>query len=737
MKLNVSKKILATIIISIFLFLIKTNSALADNYNLIPNPSFEFGTSSPLEWETNNSSTCINSQNTPQSSFEWSSEITQSGSQSLALKNIYWEDIYNPDIPGLWITSNYIETPRNPKGYEFSTWVYASKNNHSIYPRLTVCTYDINNKLSTQSEITLNEIPEAETWFELKSVLILSDPKIKIILGSRCSYEPPQQTVPPCTGSLWFDNTTVRPINSMIAHTFNDINEDSNLNWGEENLTQWEVSLYQDSDCTNNHIKTTGWTNKNGDIIFTVYSIFPPTSFPPGNYSIQQTFRMLKTTPYAHVVDARDEGWINTTPTCQNVTLNDGETPAVYFGNYKAPSFPYLSQLDPAWKDLTYDHASTSNPFFCGTTIGGCGCAITSSAMLLKYYGVTKAPDGSETNPNTLNTWLKNNSGYAFGALKWNSIAAYSVKANEVFGTQKIRFVGTGAANDFTTLDSDLSNSKPDIISEPGHFIVATKKDGTDYGIADPAYKTRTTLASYSNSFTGIRRYEKTNTDLSAIYISTPTPNDLFITDSLGRSTGKNPDTGEILTQIPNSHYFVEPSFTDQTDPNSQVPSSGVTTLVIINPGEGTFNLNSKFGPIDISAYDTLGNIQVKNFSTIEPDTFELNYSAVTGSDFNVYQKVSIDLKPQNLNKGNGVFPLVIKSDDNFNVQDIDFQSIRLTPPQISPIKFPLLISSGKDSKKDMQIFFLASQIPPNENLCLTGLTVDNIAFKSCSTFPL
>ncbi len=433
-------------------------------------------------------------------------------------------------------------------------------------------------------------------------------------------------------------------------------------------------------------------------------------------------------------IDARNDGWVNTTPTCQNITLNEGETPIVHFGNYLTPPFPYLSQLDPNWANVEYDHASSIGPFFCGTTIGGCGCAITSSAMLLKYYGVAKAPDGTETNPDTLNSWLKNNRGYTFGALKWNSIAAYSVKANESFGTQKIRFVGVGNLNDFSTLDTDLTNNKPDILSQPGHFIVATKKDGTSYSIADPAYESRKTLDSYSNSFTGIRRFEKTNTDLSALYISTPWPNDLFIIDSLGRRAGKDPQSGQIFTEIPNSYYFLEPSLTDQTQQNAQTPDSGVNTLVIINPPQGTFGLQSQSGPIDISAYDTLGNIKVKNFSTASPDSFEINYSPNIGPDFSVYQKIKIEVKPQNLNKGNGVIPVVIKSDNNFNAQDVDFNSIRFTSAQITPIKFPLLVQNGNDNKKDLQAFFFANKIPPDPNLCLSGVTTYGLTFKGCDT---
>lgn len=737
MKLITVSRIISLVFAAFIILLIKSNPVYASNYNLIPNPSFELGESNPLEWEINNSPRCITSQNEPQLNFEWSSEISQSGTRSISLKNIYWEDIYNPVIPGQWITKDFIDITPSPSGYEFSAWVYAGKNNHSISPRIGVCVYDKNEILLSQSEITPEQTPEAVTWFELKSTMALSSirgSKIKIILNSRCSFNPKQITEIPCAGSFWFDNISVRPINAIVAHTFNDLNKNGYPDWKEENLTGWENTLYMGSDCAEGHIKTSGWTNTNGNIIFTTNTYFPPTSFPPGSYSVKQTFYML-TTVFPFRTDARNEGWINTTPTCQNITLDEGQTPTVYFGNVRSdPLFPYLSQLDPTWKDLTYDHASTTNPFFCGTTIGGCGCAITSSAMLLNYYGADKAPNGQPTNPATLNDWLYQNQGYSFGALKWNSVAAFSVKAHEAFSTQEIRFVGAGSANDFSTLDTDLANNKPDILSEPGHFIVATKKADTSYLISDPAYESRKTLEAYGNSFTGIRRFEKTSTDLSALYITTPAPNDLFITDSLGRRAGKEPQTGQTLTEIPNSYYFLEPSLIDQTQQNAQASSAGVNTLVIINPPQGTFDLQSQSGPIDVSAYDTLGNIKVKNFSPISPDSFEINFSPNLGSDFSVFQKAKIEIKPQNLNRGNGVIPVVIKSDNNFDAQDIDFNSIRFTSAQIIPVKFPLFVQNGKDNKKDMQVFFFANEIPPDSNLCLTGITTDGLTFKGCST---
>src|SRR3989338_5941616 len=77
---------------------------------------------------------------------------------------------------------------------------------------------------------------------------------------------------------------------------------------------------------------------------------------------------------------------------------------------------PYFSQIDPTWGSQEYDSGNTLD-LWCGSTLAQCGCAVTSAAMLLKYYGVDKSPTGESTDPGTLNNWLKANRGYIGGDL--------------------------------------------------------------------------------------------------------------------------------------------------------------------------------------------------------------------------------------------------------------------------------------------------------------------------------
>ncbi|PIR99272.1 hypothetical protein COT87_00355 [Candidatus Collierbacteria bacterium CG10_big_fil_rev_8_21_14_0_10_44_9] len=507
---------------------------------------------------------------------------------------------------------------------------------------------------------------------------------------------------------------------------FQDKNQNSLMDEREWPIQYWDMKLFKGNGCEGSPISE-GQTKIGGVRL---------TSNQGGEHSVLE----------AILPSWADENypfdWLNTTGgACQNVLLEAGKIPQIKFGNYpilRTFFTPYVSQKDPLWSSKEYDHGNTTGPFFCGTTIGGCGCAITSAAMVLVYLGVGMSPNGDWTNPDSLNTWLKENNGYAFGALKWNSIAAYSVKTYEIFGTthdvHKVRFVGVGSANNYSLLDTDLASYKPVILEEPGHFIVGKEKQDTTYAINDPAFENKTTLASYNNSFLSMRRFEKTNTDLSSIYISTPAPNDLLITDSQGRKAGKDPQTGQTFSEIPNSYYFLEPSFADQSQENPQTPQEGqgVNMLVIINPDLGSYNLNSsQASSIDFSSYDRNGDISVKEFSTNSSENFGLDYSPEPGYQFHVYQNVQIEIEGGYPKKA-GVVPVILKSGKNFDIDEVDLSTLLFAQTETSKDKANL-VSTGKDSKKDLKVFFDAKIIDWTKDWCLTGQTITQTEFKGCS----
>lgn len=415
---------------------------------------------------------------------------------------------------------------------------------------------------------------------------------------------------------------------------------------------------------------------------------------------------------------------------------------------------PYFNQTDSPWGPQEYDHANSMGPFFCGSTITQCGCALTSAAMLLKYYGVDKSPTGEPTTPGSLNNWLKANSGYAFGSIKWTSVGTYSLKANQNFGTQKIKFNGYGnGQNDFDTLNQDLNQDKPVILEEANHFIVATGIQESTYSINDPRWQDKSTLESYGNQFRNMRRYEKTSTDLSTIYISTPTPTELFLTDRLGRRVGKDPITGIVYNEIPNSFYILEPTLIDDSVDNSSTPpdNSGVTTLVIINPTEGnfdvkTFNFTENYA-INFSGYDRNGDINQKEFiqmtSANGTQVYDLNYSPESDSQFEVSQIVDIDIKPDTdqdpINPwSKGVLPVAVLTTPNFDATAINVSTIEFgSGKSKEEHEKGHLKDIDNDGDIDLVLHFktqdIGIQIEDTE-ICLTGMTINSTHIKGCDS---
>ena len=146
---------------------------------------------------------------------------------------------------------------------------------------------------------------------------------------------------------------------------------------------------------------------------------------------------------------------------------------------------PVFSQNDPAWHN---DVMQT-----CGLTIGNAGCAVTSSAMIFKYYG-------TNTNPRTLNNCLGNSA----CPIVWGTAASSCSEG-------KATYEGRPGFN-YTTLESELNNGYPVIvwISNSAcdanvftHFVVATDGSGSssgNYSMNDPwDGSSNRTLAYYTN----------------------------------------------------------------------------------------------------------------------------------------------------------------------------------------------------------------------------------------------
>jgi murein DD-endopeptidase MepM/ murein hydrolase activator NlpD len=138
---------------------------------------------------------------------------------------------------------------------------------------------------------------------------------------------------------------------------------------------------------------------------------------------------------------------------------------------------PHYCQADSAWGSRTLGNSAT---------ISAKGCAISSVAMILKYYG-------RDVSPLTMDQYLDDNSGYSGDSVKWEvAFACGAVEGGVTFGARTIVSSGFKAV-----LDDRISQNKPtlarvdyasDTDGNYNHFvvIVGRHKDG-HYIMNDPA----------------------------------------------------------------------------------------------------------------------------------------------------------------------------------------------------------------------------------------------------------
>ena len=275
---------------------------------------------------------------------------------------------------------------------------------------------------------------------------------------------------------------------------------------------------------------------------------------------------------------------------------------------------PYLSQKIEPWGSEEYNQASLWAPT--QPTISRWGCALTSGAMTLLYYGINKIPGGENLNPGSLNNWLKNQTdGYLReGHLNWHALTRLSKIMHEEISSPILEFRRSG--KDFSLLDNDLVNNHPPILEVPGHFIVSTGKTNGSYLINDPAWSEKTTLEAYNNDFISMRRLLPTSTNLSALLFVVDPHVNLTLTDRNGNSQGE---------------FYFEGPLTD--DISGEIGGKGINILNYNQPPEGEYAISvtastSASFNLDIYSYDQEANPTAKSFfgftNPNNPATFSL-----------------------------------------------------------------------------------------------------------------
>jgi hypothetical protein len=305
----------------------------------------------------------------------------------------------------------------------------------------------------------------------------------------------------------------------------------------------------------------------------------------------------------------------------------------------QALNVPLSKQYSAPWGSTVYDGYPAGDT---KDTMQRWGCATTSSAMIINYFG-------GNTDPGKLNTWLTNNGGYTGAhSINWFSVATYS---STVLGVPLTYHPGF-TPSDFT-VDNYLCGNDPVIlqVTTPTggtHFVVATggktTSTGSTYLINDPGYAC-TELDQqkcYGNQYQGIRTYSPGAAPLSGLQIVAASPVELLVTAPNGQQTGFDSSTGAVIQQIPSSDYYTESigddlGGDDSTHPVKKVeigtPVDGQYALQVLGIGTGSYTLY-------MSGYDVNGTQSTQTFSGItstgETLTYNIGYSSSSGSQITV-----------------------------------------------------------------------------------------------------
>lgn len=163
---------------------------------------------------------------------------------------------------------------------------------------------------------------------------------------------------------------------------------------------------------------------------------------------------------------------------------------------YSGKTVPFFTQFDCAWGSRSLGTASR--------TLAQAGCAITSVAMVLKFYG-------REMDPGKLDAYLDSHSGYSGNSVVW----ATALKAGEKAGSPKL----TVTQHNFSdkskfpeTLDSRLAKNWPTVAqidygddsdSAGDHFVVVVGRSNDGYYVInDPGTSSGNGAANPSQSVT-------------------------------------------------------------------------------------------------------------------------------------------------------------------------------------------------------------------------------------------
>jgi hypothetical protein len=266
------------------------------------------------------------------------------------------------------------------------------------------------------------------------------------------------------------------------------------------------------------------------------------------------------------------------------------------------------------------------------------GCAVTSLAMALTYAGVT-------INPGQLNQLMTDEGDFTDAdGTDWLPAT------KDASGDSALRF-HFNATTDPAYLSETLADGYPIIVGVnlnaqgmPSHFVLVTGEQDGQFLINDPGHAGNFNLSAYGNQFVTRGYVGDPSGDVSELNISIGNNAELLLTDPIGRNTGYDPVSGNILQEIPQSAYF---SDVLEDDPSGVILTNDISHFItVFQPTNGQYQIlltgiNYASYTVGSSTFARNGARQIKTLETgnIAPNATQ-SFSATVASTAPAFRKL-------------------------------------------------------------------------------------------------
>ena len=227
--------------------------------------------------------------------------------------------------------------------------------------------------------------------------------------------------------------------------------------------------------------------------------------------------------------------------------------------------YPDYKQNTGVWSSDLYDHNTSSSD-----TIARWGCAMTSIANLLSYYGARNI------DPGKLNTWMNQHSGYdSHGWVNWASVNSYIPLGSKAPVMKWVTSIVRQNRNFQSAINKSLSNNWPVILQyyvttqyyTGTHYIVATdavdaSPGKSEYIIWDP-YDSPNKITQLTVDDPNIQQaffYQPADGNISAsLTIKAHSPISYVLIDEQGHRLGYEPKSDQQYWEITDGNYAYNP----------------------------------------------------------------------------------------------------------------------------------------------------------------------------------